>query len=158
MRRFNIIFPVIFVLCEAIIISFVSSLMHFLTFSEWSIYNTLIVLFWAITVLYTNSYNIGRGVLYLNTVRLALKSIFILFSVVAIGNLFVNYYVFSIKSIFLALFIFTFSVITFRMLTHFILDSYRSYGGNITNVGIFGYDKMGKNFYRTLKQYPHLGY
>ena len=44
------------------------------------------------------------------------------------------------------------------MLTHFILDSYRSYGGNITYVAIFGYDKMGKNFYRTLRQYPHLGY
>jgi len=158
MRRFNIIFPVIFVLCEAIIISFVSSLMHYLTFSEWSIYNTLIVLFWVVTVLYTKSYNIGRGVSYLNTVRLALKSIFILFSVVAIGNLFVNYYTFSIKSIFLALFIFTFSILTFRILVHFILDRYRSYGGNITNVAIFGYDKMGKNFYKTILQNPHLGF
>ena len=127
-------------------------------FSSWSSYNTIIVLFWIITVIYTKSYNIGRGVNYLNTVRLALKSIFILFSIVAIGNLFVNYYTFSIKSIFFALSIFTSSVITFRMLTHFILDSYRSYGGNITNVAIFGYDKMGKNFYRTLRQYPHLGY
>ena len=158
MRRFNIIFPVIFVLCEAIIISFVSSLMHYLTFSEWSIYNTLIILFWVVTVVYTKSYNIGRGVSYLNTVKLALKSIFILFSVVAIGNLFVNYYTFSIKSIFLALFIFTFSILTFRILVHFILDRYRSYGGNITNVAIFGYDKMGKNFYKTIIQNPHLGY
>ena len=158
MRRFNIIFPLIFVLCEAIIITFVSSLMHYLTFSSWSLYNTLIVVIWLITVIYTKSYNIGRGVSYLNTVRLALKSIFILFSIVAIGNLFVNYYTFSIKSIFFALSIFTTSIITFRMLTHFILDSYRSYGGNITNVAIFGYDKMGKNFYKTLRQYPHLGY
>ena len=100
----------------------------------------------------------GRGVSYVNTITLALKSIFILFSVVAIGNLFVDYYTFSIKSIFFALSIFTTSIITFRMLTHFILDSYRSYGGNITNVAIFGYDKMGKNFYKTLKQNPHLGY
>ena len=94
--------------------------MHFLTFTEWSIYNTLIVLFWAVTVVYSKSYNIGRGVSYLNTIRLALKSIFILFSIVAIGNLFVNYYTFSIKSIFFALSIFTSSIITFRMLTHFI--------------------------------------
>ena len=158
MNRFNVLFPVIFVACEAIIISFVSSLMHYLTFSSWSSYNTIIVLFWLITVIYTKSYNIGRGVNYLNTVRLALKSIFILFSVVAIGNLFVDYYTFSIKSIFFALSIFTTSIITFRILTHFILDSYRSYGGNITNVAIFGYDKMGKNFYKTLKQNPHLGY
>jgi len=158
MRKFNILFPVIFVFCEAIIISFVSSLMHYLTFSSWSSYNTIIVLFWLITVIYTKSYNIGRGVNYLNTFKLTLKSIFILFSFVAIGNLFVDYYTFSIKSIFFALTIFTFSILIFRVLTHFILDSYRSYGGNITNVAIFGYDKMGKNFYKTLKNYPHLGY
>ena len=147
-----------FVICEAIIISFVSSLMHYLTFSSWSFYNSLIVVFWVITVTYTKSYNIGRGVSYLNTVRLALKSIFILFSVIAIVNLFVDYYTFSIKSIFFALSIFTISIILFRTLTHFILDSYRSYGGNITNVAIFGYDKMGINFFRTIKQNPHLGY
>ena len=158
MRRFNVLFPVLFVICEALIISFVSSLMHYLTFSNWSSYNTIIVLFWVLTVVYTKSYNIGRGVSYLNTVKLALKSIFILFSVVAIGNLFVDYYAFSIKSIFFALSIFIFSTLFFRVLTHFILDSYRSYGGNITYVAIFGYDKMGKNFYKTLKQYSHLGY
>ena len=158
MRRFNVLFPVIFVLFEAIIISFVSSLMHYLTFSSWSSYNTIIVLFWLTTVIYTKSYNIGRGVNYLNTIKLALKSIFILFSFIAIGNLFVEYYTFSIKSIFFALAIFTLSILSFRILTHFILDCYRSYGGNITNVAIFGYDKMGKNFYKTLKQYPHLGY
>ena len=158
MRRFNIIFPLIFVFCEIIIISFVSSLMHYLTFTSWNFYNSLIVIFWVINVIYTKSYNIGRGVSYVNTIYTALKSIFILFSVVAIGNLFVNYYTFSIKSIFFALSIFTFSIIFFRILTHFILDSYRSYGGNITNVAIFGYDKMGKNFYKTIIHNPHLGY
>ena len=158
MKKFNILFPIIFVFCEATIISFVSSLMHYLTFSTWSSYNTIIVLFWLITVIYTKSYNIGRGVNYLNTIKLALKSIFLLFSFVAIGNLFVDYYTFSIKSIFFALSIFTFAIIIFRVLTHFILDSYRSYGGNITNVAIFGYDKRGKNFYKTIIQNPHLGY
>ena len=158
MRRFNFLFPLIFVLCEAIIISFVSSLMHYMTFSSWSTYNTLIVIFWVITVIYTKSYNMGRGVNYSYTATTALKSIFILFSVVAIGNLFVNYYTFSIKSIFFSLFIFTISILFFRILIHFILDSYRSYGGNITNVAIFGYDKMGKNFYKTIIHNPHLGY
>ena len=157
MRRFNVLFPVIFVLSEGIIISFITSLMHYITFSYWSFYNSLIVLFWLLTVIYTNSYNIGRGVSYLNTVRTALKSIFILFSVVAIGNLFVNYYAFSIKSIFFALSLFTFSILLFRILAHFILDRYRSYGGNITNVAIFGYDKMGKAFYKTIINNTHLG-
>ena len=124
----------------------------------WNVYNTLIVIFWVVLNIYTKSYNIGRGVSYHNTVKTALKSIFILFSFVAIGNLFVEYYRFSIKSIFFALAIFTFSILFFRVITHFILDTYRYYGGNITIVAIFGYDKMGKNFYRTIKQYPHLGY
>ena len=157
LKRFKLLFPFIFVSCEAIIISLVTSLMHFLTFSHWSYYNSLIVIFWLITVIYTKSYNIGRGVSYLNTIRTALKSVFILFSVVAIGNLFVGYYTFSIKSIFFALSIFTFSVLTFRILTHSILDSYRSYGGNIRNIAIFGYDKMGIAFYKTIKHNNHLG-
>ena len=82
---------------------------------------------------------------------------FILFSVVAIGNLFVDYYTFSIKSILFSVFVFTILILFFRVLTHFILDSYRSYGGNIKNIAIIGYDKMGKTFYNTIKNNPHLG-
>ena len=131
--------------------------MHFLTFSNWNIYNTLIVLFWIVLNIYTKSYNIGRGVSYLNTVKTALKSIFILFSFVAIASLFINYKPISIKSIFFALSIFTFSIVFFRIITHFILDSYRSYGGNIKNIAIIGHDKMGRAFYKTINNNNHLG-
>ena len=158
MNRFNVFFPIIFVLSELIIISLVSSLMHYLTFTSWNFYNTLIVIFWILTNIYTKSYNIGRGVSYLNTLQTALKSIFILFSVIAIGNLFVDYFTFSIESIFFALSIFSFLIILYRILIHFILDSYRSYGGNIKYVAIIGYDKMGKEFYRTISENTHLGY
>ena len=151
MKRFNLLFPVIFLACETVIISFVTSLMHFLTFSTWNIYNTLIVLFWVILNIYIKSFNIGRGVSYSNTIKTALKSVFILFSVLAIGNLFVDYYTFSIRSILFSVFFFTISILFFRVLTHFILDSYRSYGGNIKNIAIIGYDKMGKTFYNTIK-------
>jgi putative colanic acid biosynthesis UDP-glucose lipid carrier transferase len=158
MRRFNLLFPIIFVASEMIIISVVSSFMHYLTFTSWNFYNTLIVMFWILTNIYTKSYNIGRGVSYINTVRTALKSIFILFSVVSIANLFVEPSgLFTIKSIFFALLIFTFSIITHRILIHFILDSYRSYGGNIKHVAIIGYDQMGKNIYNTITQNNHLG-
>ena len=157
MRRFNLLFPIIFIASEMIIISAVSSFMHFLTFTSWNFYNTLIVVFWILTIAYTKSYNIGRGVSYINTLKTALKSIFILFSVLAIGNLFVDYYPFSIKSILIAVLIFTFSIILFRILVHFILDSYRSYGGNIKYVAIIGYDRMGKDMYETIIQNPHLG-
>ena len=131
--------------------------MHYLTFSAWNVYNTLIVIFWVFLNVYTKSYNIGRGVSYLNTVKIALKSIFILFSAVAIANLFVDSYPFSIKSIFFALSIFTFSIVFFRIITHFILDSYRSYGGNIKNIAIIGHDKMGRAFYKTINNNNHLG-
>ena len=131
--------------------------MHFLTFSNWNIYNTLIVLFWVMLNIYIKSYNIGRGVSYSNTIKTALKSVFMLFSVVAIGNLFVDYYTFSIKSILFSVFIFSISILFFRVLTHFILDSYRSYGGNIKNIAIIGYDKMGISFYMTIKNNTHLG-
>ena len=158
MRRFNLLFPIIFIASEMIIISAVSSFMHYLTFTSWNFYNTLIVMFWILTNIYTKSYNIGRGVSYLNTVRTALKSIFILFSVVSIVNLFVEPYgPFTIKSIFFAILIFTFSIIIHRILIHFILDSYRSYGGNIKHVAIIGYDQMGKNIYNTIIQNTHLG-
>ncbi len=157
MKRFNLLFPVIFVACETIIISFVTALMHYLTFSEWNVFNTLIVMFWIVSIIYTKSYNIGRGVSYLNTIRIALKSVFILFSVVSIANLFVDYYPFTIKSIFFALSIFTISILVFRILIHFILDSYRSYGGNIKKIAIIGYDKMGWAFYKTINNNNHLG-
>ena len=157
LKRFNLFFPVIFLACEAVIISFVTSLMHFLTFSNWNIYNTLIVLFWVVLNVYIKSYNIGRGVSYSNTIKTALNSVFILFSVVAIGNLFVDYYTFSIKSILFSVFVFAIFIIIFRVSTHFILDRYRSYGGNIKNIAIIGYDKMGKTFYNTIKNNPHLG-
>ena len=131
--------------------------MHYLTFSVWNVYNTLIVAFWIFLNIYTKSYNIGRGVSYLNTFKTALKSIFILFSFVAIANLFIDYYPFSIKSIFFALSIFTCSITLFRILTHFILDSYRSYGGNIKKIAIIGNDKMGRTFYKTINHNHHLG-
>ena len=131
--------------------------MHFLTFSGWNIYNTLIVLFWITLNVTLKSYNIGRGVSYSVTIKTALKSVFILFSVVAIGNLFVDYYTFSIRSILFSVFIFTTFILFFRVLTHFILDSYRSYGGNIKHIAIIGNDKMGKAFYKTIKNNNHLG-
>ena len=131
--------------------------MHFLTLSNWNIYNTLIVLFWVVLNIYIKSYNIGRGVAYSNTIKTALKSVFMLFSVVAIGNLFVDYYTFSIRSILFSVFVFTIFILFFRVLTHFILDSYRSYGGNIKHIAIIGNDKMGRAFYKTIKNNNHLG-
>tara|TARA_X000000368_G_scaffold329146_1_gene266213 strand:- start:1198 stop:2466 length:1269 start_codon:yes stop_codon:yes gene_type:complete len=131
--------------------------MHYLTFAEWTIYNTLIITFWIILSIYTKSFNIGRGVSYLVTIKSALKSVFVLFSTISIVSLFLNLYEFTMISIGLALLVFTISITLGRLLIHFILDKYRAYGGNIKNVAIIGSDKKGVEFYKTIAQNLHLG-
>ena len=121
--------------------------MHFLTFTEWSIYNTFIVLFWGVTVVYTKSYNIGRGVSYLVTVQNALKSIFVLISLISFGNLFFNVYEFAIINLLTGILIVSISVLLYRLMVHGLLDIYRTYGGNIKNIAIIGQDKKGINLY-----------
>ena len=131
--------------------------MHYLTFAEWTFYNTLIITFWILFIIYTKAYNIGRGVSYLITLKSSLKSIFVLFSTISIVSLFLNLYIFTMTSILLALLTFTSLIIIYRLLIHFILDRYRAYGGNIKNVAIIGFDKKGVEFYRTINKNLHLG-
>ena len=56
LTRFNTFFPILFVVVEFIIVYLVTKLMHYLTFAEWTIYNTLIITFWIILscLLYTS--------------------------------------------------------------------------------------------------------
>ncbi|MAR62407.1 MAG: hypothetical protein CMC45_00820 [Flavobacteriaceae bacterium] len=157
LTRFNTFFPILFVVVEFIIVYLVTKLMHYLTFAEWTIYNTLIITFWIILSIYTKSFNIGRGVSYLVTIKSALKSVFVLFSTISIVSLFLNLYEFTMISIGLALLVFTISITLGRLLIHFILDKYRAYGGNIKNVAIIGSDKKGVEFYKTIAQNLHLG-
>ena len=131
--------------------------MHYLTFAEWTFYNTLIIILWISTIIYTKAYNIGRGVSYLITLKSSLKSIFVLFSSISIVSLFLSLYIFTMTSISLALLTFTSLIIIYRLLIHFILERYRAYGGNIKNVAIIGFDKNGVEFYRTINKNLHLG-
>ena len=132
--------------------------MNYLTFSEWTYHNNLIMITWIMIVIYNKSYNIGRGVSYLVTVQNALKSIFVLLSLISFGNLFFNVYEFSIINLLSAIVIFTISVLLYRLIVHSLLDNYRTYGGNIKNIAIIGYDKKGINLYNTILKNPHLGY
>lgn len=157
LTRFNTFFPILFLISEFIIIFLVTKLMHYLTFTEWTSYNTLIILFWLILSTYSKAFNIGRGVSYLITVKSALKSVFVLFSTISIVSLFLNLYEFTMMSIGLSLLIFTSSIIIVRLSIHFILDRYRAYGGNIKNVAIIGFDKKGFDFFQTINNNLHLG-
>jgi putative colanic acid biosynthesis UDP-glucose lipid carrier transferase len=113
---------------------------------------------WVMIVIYNKSYNIGRGVSYLVTLENALKSIFVLLALISFANLFFNVYEFSIINLLTGILIFTFSVIIYRLMVHGLLDIYRTYGGNIKNIAIIGYDKKGINLYNTILNNPHLGY
>ena len=157
LTRFNTFFPLLFITTEFIIIYLVTKLMHYLTFAEWSFYNTLIISFWILLSIYTKAFNIGRGVSYLITIKSAFKSVFVLFSTISIVSLFLNLYEFTMTSIGLALLVFTLSITLGRLLIHAILDKYRAYGGNIKNVAIIGSDKKGIEFYKTIAQNLHLG-
>ena len=132
--------------------------MHYLTFSEWTFHNDLILIGWVMISIYSKSYNIGRGVSYLVTVQNSLKSIFVLIALISFGNLFFNVYQFAIINIITGILIFSISVLSFRLVAHGLLDNYRTYGGNIKNIAIIGQDNKGINLYKTILNNPHLGY
>ena len=158
LTKFNVLFPFLFIVFDLAVLYFVTLLMHYLTFSEWTFHNNLIMIAWVMIVIYNKSYNIGRGVSYLVTVQNALKSIFVLLALISFGNLFFNVYEFAIINLLSAILIFTFSVLLYRLMVHGLLDSYRTYGGNIKNIAIIGYDKKGIKLYNTIQNNPYLGY
>ena len=158
LTKFNVLFPFLFIICDVVVLYFVTLLMHYLTFSEWTFHNDLILIGWVMISTYSKSYNIGRGVSYLVTVQNALKSIFVLLALISFANLFFNVYEFTIINLLTGILIFTFSVIIYRLMVHGLLDNYRTYGGNIKNIAIIGYDKKGINLYNTILNNPHLGY
>ena len=158
LTKFNVLFPFLFIIFDLMVLYFTTLLMHYLTFSEWSFHNNLILILWVLIVVYNKSYNIGRGVSYVVTVQNALKSIFVLIALISFGNLFFNVYEFAILNLLIAILIFTISVLVFRLMVHAMLDNYRTYGGNLKNIAIIGYDKKGLSFYNTILNNPHLGY
>ena len=158
LSKFNVLFPFLFIVFDLAVLYFVTLIMHYLTFSEWTFHNNLIMIAWVMIVIYNKSYNIGRGVSYLVTVQNALKSIFVLLALISFGNLFFNVYEFAIINLITAILIFAISVLLYRLMVHGLLDNYRTYGGNIKNIAIIGYDKKGINLYNTILKNPHLGY
>ena len=158
LTKFNVLFPFLFIACDLAVLYFVTLFMHYLTFSQWTFHNNLIMIGWIMIVIYNKSYNIGRGVSYLVTIQNALKSIFVLLALISFGNLFFNVYEFTLINLITSIFIFTISVLIYRLMVHGLLDNYRTYGGNIKNIAIIGYDKKGINLYNTILNNPHLGY
>ena len=158
LTKFNVLFPFLFIVCDLAVLYLVTLLMHYLTFSEWTFHNDLMLIGWIMISIYSKSYNIGRGVSYLVTAQNSLKSIFVLIALISFGNLFFNVYQFAIINIITGILIFSISVLSFRLVAHGLLDNYRTYGGNIKNIAIIGQDNKGINLYKTILKNPHLGY
>ena len=129
--KFNVLFPFLFIAFDLLVLYFVTLLMHYLTFSEWTFHNNLIMIAWVMIVIYNKSYNIGRGVSYLITVQNALKSIFVLLALISFGNLFFNVYEFALINLLTGILIFSISVLSYRLMVHGLLDNYRKYGGKV---------------------------
>ena len=95
LSKFNVLFPFLFIVFDLAVLYFVTLLMHYLTFSEWTFHNNLIIIAWVMIVIYNKSYNIGRGVSYLVTVQNTLKSIFVLLALISLLKSFFNVYEFA---------------------------------------------------------------
>ena len=118
LTKFNVLFPFLFIVFDLAVLYFVTLLMHYLTFSEWTFHNDLILIGWVMISVYNKSYNIGRGVNYLVTIQNALKSIFVLIALISLANLFFNVYEFAIINLLTAILIFTVSVLIYRLMVH----------------------------------------
>ena len=156
--RFNTYFPFLYFLGEFIIILFCSQIMLYLTFTIWSIYNTIFILFWLLTSISFRSHVLGRGIEYFSLVNSTLKSLFFFSGLVAIINLFFFNFQFQLSTLAIAITFFYFSILSYRLILNLVLEKYRAFGGNILRCMIVGYNYHGVHLYEELLKFPEFGY
>ena len=156
--RFNTYFPFLYFLGEFIIILFCSQIMLYLTFTIWSIYNTIFILFWLLTSISFRSHVLGRGIEYFSLVNSTLKSLFFFSGLVAIINLFFFNLQFQLSTLAIAITFFYFSILSYRLILNLVLEKYRAFGGNILRCMIVGYNYHGVHLYEELLKFPEFGY
>ena len=156
--RFNTYFPFLYFLGEFIIILFCSQIMLYLTFTIWSIYNTIFILFWLLTSISFRSHVLGRGIEYFSLVNSTLKGLFFFSGLVAIINLFFFNLQFQLITLAIAITLFYFSILSYRLILNLVLEKYRAFGGNILRCMIVGYNYHGVHLYEELLKFPEFGY
>lgn len=156
--RFNTYFPFLYFLGEFIIILFCSQIMLYLTFTIWSIYNTIFILFWLLTSISFRSHVLGRGIEYFSLVNSTLKGLFFFSGLVAIINLFFFNLQFQLSTLAIAITLFYFSILSYRLILNLVLEKYRAFGGNILRCMIVGYNYHGVHLYEELLKFPEFGY
>lgn len=156
--RFNTYFPFLYFLGEFIIILFCSQIMLYLTFTIWSIYNTIFILFWLLTSISFRFHVLGRGIEYFSLVNSTLKGLFFFSGLVAIINLFFFNLQFQLSTLAIAITFFYFSILSYRLILNLVLEKYRAFGGNILRCMIVGYNYHGVHLYEELLKFPEFGY
>lgn len=162
-KRFNKYFPSLFIAGELLIVAalyFISLYIAFGTFNLNTPYTGAFVayiLIWPTLSYLSRDFKIGRAVSYYNTFKRAFTSVFIFVSLISLLWLFLAEREIDrhfIMSLILLLFVW---LTIYRVSVHLVLDRYRTFGGNIRNAVIIGYDKLGFNLYDLLAKKPHYG-
>lgn len=112
---------------------------------------------WPILSYLSRDYKIGRAVSYYSTFKKAFISVFVFVSLMTLMWLFLSDGTIErhfIMSLILLLFVW---ITIYRVFVHLLLDRYRTFGGNIRNVIIIGYDPLGFKLFDLLGRKPHYG-
>lgn len=112
---------------------------------------------WPLLSYFGRDFKIGRAVSYYSTFKKAFTSVFIFVSLISMMWLFISEAPVNrhfTMSLVLLLFIW---LTIYRVFVHLVLDRYRTFGGNIRNAVIIGYDKLGFNLYDLINRKPHYG-
>nr|WP_236017488.1 exopolysaccharide biosynthesis polyprenyl glycosylphosphotransferase [Roseivirga sp. E12] len=139
---------------------FISLYIAFGSFNLKQPYTTALVAYliiWPILSYVSRDFKIGRAVSYYNTFKRAFTSVFIFVSLISLLWLFLAESAIDrhfIMSLILLLFVW---LTIYRVSVHLVLDRYRTFGGNIRNTVIIGYDRLGFKLYDLLIRKPHYG-
>lgn len=123
-------------------------------------YSTTFIIYmviWPMLSYFGRDFKIGRAVSYYNTFKKAFTSVFIFVSLISLIWLFISEAPINrhfTMSLVLLLFVW---LTIYRVFVHLALDRYRTFGGNIRNAVIIGYDKLGFNLYDLINRKPHYG-
>lgn len=156
--RFQSYFPILYYLGELAVIFMSTEIMLFLTYTPWSIHNSIFIIFWFIFSISSNSHVLGRGIKNSKLVLSTFKTLFFFSGSVAILNMLFFNLQFQFITITIAIAIFYFLNLSYKLFVNFILGRYRAYGGNIMKCMIIGMNSHGIDLYNEILNYPEFGY
>jgi len=135
-----------------------TEIMLFLTYTPWSILNTIFIIFWFIFSISSYSHVLGRGIKNSKLVLSTFKTLFFFSGSVAILNMLFFNLQFQFLTITIAIAIFYLLNLSYKLFVNFILGRYRAYGGNIMKCMIIGMNSHGLDLYNEILNYPEFGY